>query len=928
MVNNKRSFHRFNPEDLIPPEWARGDLQFAYVFNPSIIRVSVDRLAMIYRLVLPMSEERKLCACQIDASSFQIIPESVTPFSDLIYFASAAQLTQRAQTWHADPRYFHLKGRLYVSWNDGSARPFNNQFLIEVDRDGLTPVGPARIIESARKRRNIEKNWIFFEAGNEAYCVYTTQPHDIMAVDLTFPDRVLCSPLYVSGAEVNYDKVYGEIRGGAQPIWDGDRFLCVAHSSFEMHDQSRYYACVAYEFLAKPPFNPVRIGRKPVVLPGGNTLSSFERPKLNPGVGGVIYPSGAVADGDDLIISYGINDEAAFIARIPKSSLLDSLEPAAAIFDINYTATIPKNLQGHKLAQPKLPLFWWDSRGKSIDKDIGYRKFRVGNFGDIASREIVERVGLRTTERVNALDGPKLLAVGSVLHNASDGDVVWGSGAKGTKRALDPSVKTLDVRAVRGPLTAEILQAHGIDLSKLTHVFDPGCLIADLWAQELDNYDVDRNTWSGDIRIVPHYRDDILMRRRYVNHADSIISVDDTPLGLAQKLLGAQAVLSSSLHGIIFAEALGIPAYWLKPLAGEDHFKYYDYYYGTCRYNVAPHDTVEDALKSNPQPLPKFEPQAYLDTFPHDRLDDLKNSGLVPGQTFTKDDFETDLLKRNVILSNTGQTRVKGANTSRNVIASLTLNLDKQRWRPAVLQLRLFYDAKKETPLNVDLRVNDLSAAQLMWHTNGSCEIEVALPLRLVGQQLDVQVLSDPYILAEKPIQIAEVSIAPLSDVDLAAFPKEFASASAEDTAYLPIRPVAVREAENEWTVDNSELAKLPSFWEFEERYIKLRDRSEIPILTDTLARSKMLFLTGPIAPLQQGKYTMAVQIGKQTIEADVEVQASGDQWTVKLIPDLQIDCDESEVTTLKFFISERSKDCETTRSATGLLLRKLAFAK
>jgi len=49
-------------------------------------------------------------------------------------------------------------------------------------------------------------------------------------------------------------------------------------------------------------------------------------------------------------------------------------------------------------------------------------------------------------------------------------------------------------------------------------------------------------------------------------------------------LLDCGLVLSSSLHGLIFAEAFGVPARWLQ-LRGSAHsegwFKYVDYFSGT-----------------------------------------------------------------------------------------------------------------------------------------------------------------------------------------------------------------------------------------------------------------------------------------------------------------------------------------------------------
>ena len=54
---------------------------------------------------------------------------------------------------------------------------------------------------------------------------------------------------------------------------------------------------------------------------------------------------------------------------------------------------------------------------------------------------------------------------------------------------------------------------------------------------------------------------------------------------MVEFLLGCELVVSSSLHGIIFAEAFGVPARWWAPPNGgaartERAFKYQDYYAG------------------------------------------------------------------------------------------------------------------------------------------------------------------------------------------------------------------------------------------------------------------------------------------------------------------------------------------------------------
>jgi pyruvyltransferase len=59
----------------------------------------------------------------------------------------------------------------------------------------------------------------------------------------------------------------------------------------------------------------------------------------------------------------------------------------------------------------------------------------VNNFGDLLGPVIVERLKRTANLPNEARMAGRLLSVGSILHFAKDGDVIWGSGVNG-KMAL------------------------------------------------------------------------------------------------------------------------------------------------------------------------------------------------------------------------------------------------------------------------------------------------------------------------------------------------------------------------------------------------------------------------------------------------------------------------------------------------------------
>jgi pyruvyltransferase len=252
---------------------------------------------------------------------------------------------------------------------------------------------------------------------------------------------------------------------------------------------------------------------------------------------------------------------------------------------------------------PHVDLFFWKPQGSRL------------NFGDHLARVIVTKLlamhGHLLEEET--AQSKRLFAIGSVLHFAQDGDVIWGSGVNGKVDTDLHRFDTLDVRAVRGPLTRDFLMERGIAVPEIYG--DPALLLPSLFPQRF------APTAQKPYVVVPNLHDLKLAQQAGLQN---IVSPMSSWNRCVAEILQGELIISSSLHGIIIAEAYGIPARYLRLSDTENIFKYNDYVQGTGRKAIEPAESVEEALEMGGMPPPVFDPATLLAAFPFDlwsRLD-------------------------------------------------------------------------------------------------------------------------------------------------------------------------------------------------------------------------------------------------------------------------------------------------------------------
>lgn len=222
----------------------------------------------------------------------------------------------------------------------------------------------------------------------------------------------------------------------------------------------------------------------------------------------------------------------------------------------------------------------------------------VRNFGDLLGPVIVQELVAQLGLAPRPADRRRLLAVGSVLHFGRPGDVVWGAG-RNVKAG--PAPVGLDVRAVRGPRTAT-------DYPGASVGGDPALLLGGLRPHLL----VDPARRSG-IAVVPN-----LNELAQLSDHRAVLSPRAPLARVLRGIARSTLVVGSSLHAVIVAEALGVPAraVWA---AAEPPLKYEDYYLATGR---DPEEvvagSVEEAIERGGAPGPEWDPRTLLTAFPTD----------------------------------------------------------------------------------------------------------------------------------------------------------------------------------------------------------------------------------------------------------------------------------------------------------------------
>ena len=253
------------------------------------------------------------------------------------------------------------------------------------------------------------------------------------------------------------------------------------------------------------------------------------------------------------------------------------------------------------------------------DVDVNDKTRNAYNLGDyfgiIVVNWMLQRKGLSLNDYVEKKK--HLLTVGSGAVKSYQNMTVWGSGVERElpqrfRRFFQRSwYRKLDIRAVRGPMSREYLMKLG---HKVPEIYgDPAILMQLIYNGLTKKGDV------YDVSIIPQLVTEKGIREKYPDAHIISMNTNDYK-SVIDQIAQSKLIISSSLHGLILADAYGVPSVWYRSLGKDIDFKYLDYYASTGRMPETIPTTIEEAMNTKPLPLPDLQPlqEGLLESFPYD----------------------------------------------------------------------------------------------------------------------------------------------------------------------------------------------------------------------------------------------------------------------------------------------------------------------
>jgi predicted GH43/DUF377 family glycosyl hydrolase len=248
------------------------------------------------------------------------VPVKMIPRFPGEHFEDARAVQRGDTTWISCSNFIVFPRKPKELWTGSQIAvcPVNQQWQAF---DRIDPVYGSNA-KTARNGNDIEKNWIWFWPGaeNEPHLIYSTDNGEHRVVK--FSDRFQVQDEWRTRCEAEWR--WGIIRGGTPPVRFGNEYWTFFHSSLPLATKyHRRYFMGAYSFLAEPPWNVTQVTGRPL-------LAASDEDEWWPQKPLVVFPCGAVLQGNTWLVTMGVNDLKCAWMKIPHVDLCSKMRPLSA----------------------------------------------------------------------------------------------------------------------------------------------------------------------------------------------------------------------------------------------------------------------------------------------------------------------------------------------------------------------------------------------------------------------------------------------------------------------------------------------------------------------------------------------------------------------------------------------------------------------
>lgn len=202
----------------------------------------------------------------------------------------------------------------------------------------------------------------------------------------------------------------------------------------------------------------------------------------------------------------------------------------------------------------------------------------IPNFGDVIGPYLISKITGKPIINIYSEKLPGLLTVGSILQSINrEGMTVWGSGLANmpTQETIENLIKYKpEILSVRGHYTANALLENGIPAPDSKFYGDPALILPKFFNPECKDT-------TKKISICPHFTHKPFFLKNIKSNNVQIVDVQESVEKVVSQIKSSSVCISSSLHGLIIAQAYNIPWIWLEiddNKLGFDDFKFNDFF--------------------------------------------------------------------------------------------------------------------------------------------------------------------------------------------------------------------------------------------------------------------------------------------------------------------------------------------------------------